>query len=452
MSSSAAASNRVAVHSKLTVVSDTPIDPGKTYPLSTLDHAMALHTLHLIFYYRYDRRDDDLGRLRHSLAEVLSQYPPVTGRLRRRPQDGNWEIKCNDAGVRVLKAKVAATLDEWLSAAAPGGGGCEEMDLAVWEDMPDEPNVWSPFRVQMNDFEGGGLAIGLSCPHMHADPTCATFFMKSWTDMYRQASLSHPPFFHPPGLRGRETPKTNTKSAKYYESKSKMETPVSLKMSTATFRFSEKTIKNLLSDIHNRCPDATPFEVLAALFWSSISNFKTHVGNQPCSSISICIDIKKRMYAPLPHGFFGNALHFSRVSCNLTEMHEGVLDHLTAQIHDHLSNLDEEEFWSAIEWLESKKSAEGQLPPPFTMYGPELTFANLEHVQAYAAMLGNSKPVHVSYHVGGVNGEGLVLVLPSPEDGLGRTVMVTLPEGEATKLCEDQAILQLEPTILLTNR
>ncbi|KAK9137462.1 hypothetical protein Sjap_008056 [Stephania japonica] len=282
---SSSAASRVAVHSKLTVVSDTPIEPGKSYPLSTIDHAMALHTLHLIFYYRHDRHDDDLGRLRQSIAEVLSQYPPVTGRLRRRPQDGNWEIKCNDAGVRVFKAKVAATLDDWLSAAAAlllllaaaaAAVGARRWIWRCGRTCPKSPTfgLRSAFRcsedrleslggasfVTMNDFEGGGLAIGLSCPHMHADPTCATFFMKSWTDTYRQASLSHPPFFHPLGLLGRETPNTNTKSAKYYESKSKMEAPVSLKMSTATFRFSEKTIKNLLSDIHNSAPMPPPLK------------------------------------------------------------------------------------------------------------------------------------------------------------------------------------------------
>ncbi|KAB1208277.1 hypothetical protein CJ030_MR7G000169 [Morella rubra] len=62
------------------------------------------------------------------------------------------------------------------------------------------------------------------------------------------------------------------------------------------------------------------------------------------------------------------------------------------------------------------------------------------------------KPVHVSYHAGNVEGEGLIVVIPSTEDGLARTVMVTLPEKELTELCEDQAILCLEPTMLLSGK
>ncbi|XP_042495618.1 protein ECERIFERUM 26-like, partial [Macadamia integrifolia] len=203
-------SSLVNVHSKLTVVSDTPVEHGKTYPFSILDHAMGLHTLHIVFYYRYDRPEsDDLGRLRESLSKLLTLYPTVTGRLRRRAggEDGNWEVNCNDAGVRVLVAKVDTTLDEWLRSA----DGSRERDLTVWEDMPeDDTSIWSPFRIQINDFEGEGLAIGLSCTHMSADPTCYTTFFKSWIEVDRGVSITHPPFFHPPGLRSRVCPNTNT--------------------------------------------------------------------------------------------------------------------------------------------------------------------------------------------------------------------------------------------------
>ena len=62
------------------------------------------------------------------------------------------------------------------------------------------------------------------------------------------------------------------------------------------------------------------------------------------------------------------------------------------------------------------------------------------------------KPVHVSCHVGNVEGEGLIVVMPSMEEGLARTVLVTLPEKELAELCEDQAILRLEPTMLLSGK
>ncbi|GAB4835996.1 hypothetical protein Ancab_000914 [Ancistrocladus abbreviatus] len=134
-------SSRVRVHSKLTVVSSTPVNPGLAFPLSALDHAMGRHTVHVVFYYRSSSIDFD--RIRPSLCELLTFYPNVTGRLAR-DGEGNWVIKCTDAGVRVLRAKVEATLDQWLRTA----DGEEEDDLTVWDEMPDDPCIWSPFRIQ----------------------------------------------------------------------------------------------------------------------------------------------------------------------------------------------------------------------------------------------------------------------------------------------------------------
>ncbi|XP_042516721.1 hydroxycinnamoyltransferase-like [Macadamia integrifolia] len=435
----------VNVHSELTVVSDTPVEQGKRVPLSILDHAMGLHTIHIVFYYRYDRpKSDDLGRLRESLSQLLTFYPPVTGRLRRRAEDANWEVTCNDAGVRILVARVHTTLDEWLRSA----DGSRERDLTVWEDFPeDDTTTWSPFRIQMNDFEGGGLAIGLSCTHLYADPTCCTTLLKTWTDIHQHVSIAYPPFFHPPALRGRASPNTNTKSADYYATKSKAQHPYPVKMSTVTFRFSETMIKQFLSEVQTECPDSTPFDVLAALFWSSAMRAK----DEMCK-LSIGIDFRKLLHAPLPHGYFGNALHFSLVSFEESKMGEGGfgLAYLTGLVHHHLSNLEEEELWSAIDWLESQREEGGKYAQPFRMYGPELTCANMEHVFAYTGILEDMKPLHVSYHVGNIEGEGLILVLPSPEEGLGRTVMVTLPEDQTNKLKKDPAIMCLEPTILVS--
>ncbi|KAK6911413.1 LOW QUALITY PROTEIN: hypothetical protein RJ641_023506 [Dillenia turbinata] len=131
---------RVEAHSKLTQVSSTPVKPSNIHPLSILDQPMGLHTLHMVLYHlvspfkgfdldplkaslcealsnyppvtgRLTRDDDgncvgfDLDPLRASLCEALSNYPPVTGRLTR-DDDGNCVVKCNDAGVRVLRAAV----------------------------------------------------------------------------------------------------------------------------------------------------------------------------------------------------------------------------------------------------------------------------------------------------------------------------------------------------------
>ena len=59
------------------------------------------------------------------------------------------------------------------------------------------------------------------------------------------------------------------------------------------------------------------------------------------------------------------------------------------------------------------------------------------------------KPVHVLYQVGNVEGKGLIVVMLSMEEGLATSVLVTLPKKQWAELCEDQAILRLEPIMLL---
>ncbi|KAJ4719649.1 Protein ECERIFERUM 26-like [Melia azedarach] len=80
---------------------------------------------------------------------------------------------------------------------------------------------------------------------------------------------------------------------------------------------------------------------------------------------------------------------------------------------------------------------------------------NIEHMaiedqsMMYAMCFDKAKPVHVSCQIRNVEGEGLILVLPSAEAGHARTLTGTLPEEEITKLCEDQATLHLEKKMLL---
>jgi hypothetical protein len=144
---------KVTLDSKLTVVSSRPVSSGKTHKLTGVDHGMSYHTLHLIFYYKNEKkwfRSFELDPLRESLSEVLSIYPTITGRLGREKEEdggtGNWEVRCNDAGVRVIKANVDSTIDEWLSSSATGS---DEAQLIAWDDMPHDPSTWSPFRIQV---------------------------------------------------------------------------------------------------------------------------------------------------------------------------------------------------------------------------------------------------------------------------------------------------------------
>ncbi|KAK6143226.1 hypothetical protein DH2020_023574 [Rehmannia glutinosa] len=430
--------SRVKVESILSVVSSNPTEPGKIHKFSFLDQSMGLHTIHVVFYYRSNPFKDgpmssDLDNLRVSLSRVLDEYPIVTGRLTRGP-DGDWQVKCNDAGVRMLQASVRTTLDEWLRSA----DASEERDLTVWEDMPLDPSFWSPFRIQINNFKCGGLGIGLSCSHMHADITSATMLIKSWTQVHRGQPLTHSPIFHLPSTN--YSSQTNFSTSSLYYSPNNI-TPQ--KMGTATIKFSASAINKCLSQVQTLCPNATPFDVLVALFWSRIAQWQQ---SDLKRSVSICMDSRNQgHHPPIPYSYFGNALHFSLLTVDADKLLSGELGQVSDYIHRHIAGLN---FSSVV----TKEGSEG----PLRIYGPRLTCINAEHMgdaEMYGAEFNKGeRPVHVSYHVGNVEGEGLIIVMPLAEAGLGRTVTLVLPDQQIAKLCKDQVLLDLDPTMLVSGR
>ncbi|XP_021848643.2 hydroxycinnamoyltransferase [Spinacia oleracea] len=453
----------VKVHSVLTVVSSTPVNPGKTCPLSAIDRAMGHHSLHVIFYFRSGSVGFD--RIRPVLNEVLTLYPNVIGRLVKE-DDGSWIVRCTDAGLRVHRATVGTSVDEWLRFASAD----DERDLMVKQEFPHDPQYWSPFRMQVTEFEGGGTAISLSCPHMLADPISLTLFIKSWTEACHNDVIVHPPFLHPQAINiplTFTTPFPTSTSPSFYASKSRASNSnPKLKFVSTTFSFSNSIIKQSLSKICSTVPDLTPFDLLTALFWMRIAELKSKTDDNLKQSISICMDMRKHLHAPLPYGYFGNALHFSQLTMNSDKMGSGDLGQVAELVNRHVTGLKEEEFWSAVDWLNSRKDDQGKFLPPFKMYGPELTFVNMESMIApirtrvnefeplmyRAEFVKDQKPAHVSYHIENTEGEGLILVMPSPEEGLARRVTVTLPEEEMGKLLQDKVILSLDPTMLLSGR
>lgn len=301
--------------------------------------------------------------------------------------------------------------------------------------------------MQINRFKEGGLAIGLSCSHMLADLTFITSFFKSWTETYRHLPITYTPFISQTTSNGN----ANSSTPHHTTTTLSSQTTSSRKMATATFKFPSSIIKLYLSKVHQTCPNVTPFDFLSALFWTRIAHLrKPSKSENQSHSLSICTDFRSLIKPSLPIGYFGNALHFSKLSLKLQDMES--VQEIASIVHKHLEEIEEEEILSSLEWFESQKES------PKCMYGSELTCVCMENMMVeeetesllYAAMFGKTeKPTHVSCRVGNVDGEGLIIVMPSSEGGLARTVMVMLPEYELAKLSNDNSILNLEPTMVL---
>ncbi|EER90887.1 protein ECERIFERUM 26-like [Sorghum bicolor] len=433
--------SRVTRFAKSTAASVTPVRPGKTHALSPLDNAMERHTVHVVLYLRA-APGLDREQLKESLSEVLSLYPAMTGRLTRgEGSDGagtgsadaahahrGWVVKCNDAGVRMVDARAGVTLDEWLATAT----GDEEMDLLYYEPLGPDPYIWSPFYVQLTEFADKSYALGLSCTHIHNDPTAAALFFHAWAAAHRRTTSPYPPFLHAPALA--VSPTSPPPPPPLLAEKASAVSPASTDataMSSATFHFPASAVRALLSTLE---PGTTPFAALAALFWLRITGAADGEGE-----LTLALDFRKRMYAPLPLGYYGSSVHFARARADLASG----LPAVAAALDRHVAGVPEDDLWRALEWLHARQQQEGDAAAPFQMYGPELTCAALDHVLMYGAEFeAGVPPARVSCRVGGAAGEGLVLVLPAAEGGEARDVVVTLPAEATARICRDPEVLR----------
>ncbi|KAL6533867.1 hypothetical protein OROHE_013700 [Orobanche hederae] len=495
----------VSVICKRTVLSTKPVQQGEFSSLSPLGLIMEHNNLRLVFYYDFPKKRSP-GELTKELIESISvmlcTYPIVTGRLLRMP-DGRWTVKSNDAGLRLIEAKANGSVDEWLQNVDREN----ELKLVYWEEMYHKPYFWSPFYVQgpkqglglpigwagpaahhlhlsyqieplafvlcymsmlpivipiysptlqITEFESGGLAIGLSCTHLLSDPISATMMIKAWADTTLKGEIISPPLFHPVPMRkqGSKEDIDNLKHQNflinYYKSVIDNPAPAShAKQTTISFQFDHETIQTCIAMAagntnsgKDREPN-TPFEALAALFWSRISKIKGKEKNG-LVGMSICMDIRNVLN--LDKGVFGNFMVCNGVGGD--GLDENNVYEAAAFIKGAISQMNGDEVVDLIEWL----GRENYESPPW-MNGSNLICFDLENVESYFAVYEDSvRPTHVSYYIEPAVGPGQIVVLPPPRgDGrfYSRVVSVTLPEDEAGKLIEDALINQLGPTILM---
>ncbi|PKA58905.1 hypothetical protein AXF42_Ash000998 [Apostasia shenzhenica] len=156
----------------------------------------------LVLYYRLAGEEESAlavaGWARETMSAALAEEPLLAGRLTRREGRSGWEVKFNDAGVRLVQASATATMEEFLAA-----GELEEREwkLVYWREVEREnPQQSALFYVQVTEFQGDGYSIGISCSLLLADPLLLARFLRRWAEIHRRKTaaglVSGDPIFH----------------------------------------------------------------------------------------------------------------------------------------------------------------------------------------------------------------------------------------------------------------
>ncbi|VYS64303.1 unnamed protein product [Arabidopsis thaliana] len=443
--------DRVRFICKRTVVSTRSIEPGRLYQLSVLDHVMEPNHIRLVYYYRCSKTREPgeiTKKLRESLAYTLNCYPIVTGRLvkeldgmeENKDLSQRWMVKSNDAGVRMVEARATGSVKEWLRSVNRE----EELKLVHWEDMYQLQYYWSTFCVQVTEFESGGLAIGLSCSHLLADPVCAMMFIRAWADLTLSRSMMSPPLFHPlPPRRfsNQRLISNNQLLSHYIKSCSLTASPSNVTedhIVTVTFLFPDPLVRAGENE-----PRDSTFEILAGLFWVCVSRAKGK--RNELMDMSLCLDVRKLLR--LDQSYFGNCMVYHKVPYSKpVKTKDKLLFHAVQEIENITKRLDYDTVMDLIEWLSSNNGAISN--------GSDLVCTNLENLSHSRAMMFEEDLAlsHVSCYVEGpVAGGGQVIVLPSPpgKEPMTRVVMVSLPQRVMVKVIEDELLLSFSPVVIM---
>ncbi|KAL5214221.1 hypothetical protein ABZP36_003373 [Zizania latifolia] len=206
----ATATTLVHVESKQTAVPTLVTGAGRTLPITVpsgppLTAAALQRRFRAVLYYggagdaeqQQQVEEERAAWVKESLSAALTDHPKMAGRLRRRrgggdqDDEGLWEVKLNDNGVRLVLASVDMSMTAFLEAKDLQS---KEAALALWTDVDwQEPEFCAPFFMQLTRFQDGGYAIGACCSLLLADPLSLVDFLKAWarTHAKMQAQMNH---------------------------------------------------------------------------------------------------------------------------------------------------------------------------------------------------------------------------------------------------------------------
>ncbi|KAJ4822341.1 hypothetical protein Tsubulata_029761 [Turnera subulata] len=191
-------------------------DPRVSRQISAADDPIGLGIfkghLTVLFYYGKVTKEEGLGLavagcIKESLGKAFMEQPILSGRLRRRrdddDQDGNigeLEIVSNDAGARLIEAKIPISLQEFLDLKERKD---LEAELVFWKDLDEQNPQFSPLLyVQVTSFQCGGYSVGISCSLLVADLLVMDNFLNRWSNIHTEVmsengKVQAPIFYHP---------------------------------------------------------------------------------------------------------------------------------------------------------------------------------------------------------------------------------------------------------------
>ncbi|KAF9589881.1 hypothetical protein IFM89_029244 [Coptis chinensis] len=284
---------------KLDVISKETIKPSsptphhlRTFKLSGIDQFAPPIPLPIIIFYSlndYDKVENDMrtDRLKKSLSEMLTHFYHLGGRI-----VDNQVINCNDEGVNFFEARVNGHLSDTLNNPIS-----EELDLLLPKDITFI-NGWDRkglLSVQVNNFDCGGMALGVCLSHKAGDTSSLGLFLNNWAALTREDN---------DGILRPELDLTSVFPPR----------DVTSYVHTSTGSPPQKVINKRLAALKAKSSNElyveypTRVEAVSALIWRCAMKF-VRMRTRSVESVTVAnhaVNLRWRMVPPLSNLFFGN--------------------------------------------------------------------------------------------------------------------------------------------------
>jgi len=280
---------KVEIISKESIKPSSPTpDNLRTYRLSLLDQIFPpfVHFSH-IHCFSHDKNTSNVNQaeiyslLKRSLSAALVIYYPFAGRLKG---DDNT-VDCDDQGVDFFEARVDAYLSDIMEAP-------QSKELTQFAPSKSEENGGVLLSIQLNYFNCGAIAIGITICHRIADGCTSGMFLKTWAAMARgETDTLAPSFVAASCFPPKEIPPYERSSQHWVDSR--------------RFCFSSSKIAALRAEVvAANLVKPTRTELVTAALWKWV------IAKQGRLSVACqAVNIRRKMDPPSSESAFGNLIH-----------------------------------------------------------------------------------------------------------------------------------------------
>ncbi|XP_021902550.1 vinorine synthase-like [Carica papaya] len=318
----------------------------RVFKFSLLDQYVPSSYVTLLLFYDFSRNgrhctDHDLHRqnstleriqlLKKSLSETLARFYPLAGKMK-----DDFSIDCNDEGANFLEARVNCTLHQFLF----------KPDLLLLHKfLPCQSALVTGLvagtyvtNIQVNVFECGGIAIGMSVLHKIVDAAALSTFLEVWGANARDNTCNK-------NIDIGDLLSVSFVSSSLFPAKEDLwlrdsanEMRRSLlkegKFVTRRFVFDAAAIANL----KDQARSSTRVEAVSALIWKCIMAASQQKHGIPRRCLLMhAVNLRRRTPQPSSKNSFGNQVWVAKARCRADEGRE--LDQLAREIRVGISKI-----------------------------------------------------------------------------------------------------------------